>query len=357
MTVHSGIGRPVHTGIVSSIKLFGALRFQRRLEPSSTTSLRCRAGVFHRRAAPPHRSSQGHPLLPRLASSSFLHKSCSRRVSTAGLGSTRHPLRRALCLLRFVIVYMFQGCGLGLPRGDFRPLLRLPGLAPLRFVVSYIIRGRLVDSSLRQRGSCTGSSSLEPLLNSSRLFTTPNSGVHPERKRHGSGCDPCSTPSQEGLTDTRRVSWREVFPGFLPLSWSVPFPLFFGRSSRALSTSSCRCHAGCFSRVLYPVLPGAHLACQKLGSLSWHFWMHHVTHLATQKGSFKSGEMALKLELQVRSSSERLRRGHYMSESSYERLSKMMSSTCDRLPFASGTDFGVRPTGSETRMGSETVCA
>ena len=32
-----------------------------------------------------------------------------------------------------------------------------------------------------------------------------------------------------------------------------------------------------------------------------------------------------------------------MSESSYERLSKMRSSTCDRLPSASGTDFRVRP--------------
>ena len=47
------------------------------------------------------------------------------------------------------------------------------------------------------------------------------------------------------------------------------------------------------------------------------------------------------------SSSERLRRGHYTSESSSERLSKMMSSTCNRLPSASGTDFGVRPTGSK----------
>ena len=46
-----------------------------------------------------------------------------------------------------------------------------------------------------------------------------------------------------------------------------------------------------------------------------------------------------------------------MFESSFERLSKMMSSTCDRLPSASGTDFGVRPTGSKTRMGSKTVCA
>ena len=38
MTVHSGICGPVHTGILSGIELFGALRLQRRLEPCSTTS-------------------------------------------------------------------------------------------------------------------------------------------------------------------------------------------------------------------------------------------------------------------------------------------------------------------------------
>ena len=38
MTVHSGIFGPVHTGILSGIQLYGALRFQRRLESCSTTS-------------------------------------------------------------------------------------------------------------------------------------------------------------------------------------------------------------------------------------------------------------------------------------------------------------------------------
>ena len=38
MTVHSGIFGPVHTGIVSGIELFGALRLQRRLELCSTTT-------------------------------------------------------------------------------------------------------------------------------------------------------------------------------------------------------------------------------------------------------------------------------------------------------------------------------
>ena len=38
MTVHSGIFGPVHTGILSGIQLYGALRLQRRLEPCSTTS-------------------------------------------------------------------------------------------------------------------------------------------------------------------------------------------------------------------------------------------------------------------------------------------------------------------------------
>ena len=66
-TVHSGKMGPVHTGIVSGIELFGVPRLQR------------------------------------------------------GLGSSRLPLRRALCFLRFVIVYMFR----------------------VRGVVSYLFRGRL----------------------------------------------------------------------------------------------------------------------------------------------------------------------------------------------------------------------
>ena len=57
--------------------------------------------------------------------------------------------------------------------------------------------------------------------------------------------------------------------------------------------------------------------------------------------------MDLELEPQGRSSSERLRRGHQRSASSYERLARMMMSSCDRLPCASGADSGVRPTGSK----------
>ena len=61
MTVHSDTFGPVQTGIVSDIKLFGAPRLQRRLEPRSTLRLRGRAGVFHRRAAPPHSPVQASP--------------------------------------------------------------------------------------------------------------------------------------------------------------------------------------------------------------------------------------------------------------------------------------------------------
>ena len=46
--------------------------------------------------------------------------------------------------------------------------------------------------------------------------------------------------------DQLALGWESLggrfFPWSLPLSWSVPFPLFLGRSSRAFSTSSCRCH-------------------------------------------------------------------------------------------------------------------
>ena len=86
MTVHSGIFGPVHTGIVSGIELFGAIRLQRRLHLAPPLRLRGRAGVFHRRAAPPHRPSLGRPLLPRFVLLSSLRRSCPRRGFDRRLG-------------------------------------------------------------------------------------------------------------------------------------------------------------------------------------------------------------------------------------------------------------------------------
>ena len=118
-----------------------------------------------------------------------------------------------------------------------------------------------------------------------------------------------------------------------------------------------------------PCVAWAHLACQKLRSkwqfrelLSWHLRMHQVTHLLRRRGGYPEGffliwRMLLKFELQVRSSSERLRRGHYMSESSYERLSKVTMSTCDRLTSASNARLRSSSDRLPTRMGSKTVCA
>ena len=90
MTVHSGICGPVHTGIVSDIKLFGARRLQRRLEPCSTTS-----ATGPSRCVPP---PCGH------------HRTAQVWVSTAGLGSSRLPLRPGLLRLRFLGEYDFWGC-------------------------------------------------------------------------------------------------------------------------------------------------------------------------------------------------------------------------------------------------------
>ena len=67
MTVHYGIFGPVHTGIVSGIQLFVALRYQQRLEHCSTTSAtgpnRCVTPGHHRTALPPSTCS-GTPCHP-----------------------------------------------------------------------------------------------------------------------------------------------------------------------------------------------------------------------------------------------------------------------------------------------------
>ena len=87
--------------------------------------LRVRTGVFHRRAAPSHRPSLGRPLLPRFVLLSLLRRSCPRRVSTAGLGSSRLPLRPGLLGLCFLDEYDFCGCpadaGRRMPAGRRRP--------------------------------------------------------------------------------------------------------------------------------------------------------------------------------------------------------------------------------------------
>ena len=97
------------------------------------------------------------------------------RLASSWLNPVRDHPPAALCgspflvglLLLFDLKYVFWGRGLGLPCGDIGPLLRLPGLALLRFVVFFKFGGRLVDSRRRHRGSsairltrCAGSLSL-----------------------------------------------------------------------------------------------------------------------------------------------------------------------------------------------------
>ena len=104
--------------------------------------LRGRAGVFLRRAAPPHRPSLGRPLLPRFEFLSLLRRSCPRRVSTAGLGSSRLPLRPGLLGLRFLGEYDFWGCpadaGRRMTAGRRRPSPR-GGTSTARMVRYFIL--------------------------------------------------------------------------------------------------------------------------------------------------------------------------------------------------------------------------
>ena len=196
MTVHSGIFGPVHTGILSDIELFGALRLQRRLDPCSTTSAtglsRC-VETPCGTTAPPKSGA-----------------SCSRRVSTASLGSSRLPLRRALCLSRFVMVFLFRGRGLGLPVAIFAPFCAFLGWH-LHALWSPTCSGAWIPGGGNEAPRRSQKQGVPVrYLWSHRRAAAPQQqplfylGVHPERKRHGTGCDPCSTPSQEGLADTRR---------------------------------------------------------------------------------------------------------------------------------------------------------
>ena len=120
MTVHSGTFGPVHTGIVSDIKLFGAPHLQRRLEPRSTTS-----ATGPSRCVPPPcgTTAQLCPGLP-VPSYVLLAEPC---LGSPASNSLWLSLPRVLLLLRFDLKYVFWGGGLGLPRGDIGPLLRLPG--------------------------------------------------------------------------------------------------------------------------------------------------------------------------------------------------------------------------------------
>ena len=199
MTVHSGIFGPVHTGIVSGIEFFGALRLQRRLELCSTTTATgpsscvpppCGTTAPPKSAAPPSPRTCVIVLSPQV-------------VLTPSL-DCRPGLFQALPssgILSFTLHHRVHvpGPRAGPPRGDFLPV---PG--PLGGFQAAATRLLDDPKSKVYRFVISGTTDALQLNNSSRFFNAPNSRVHPERKRHGSGCDPCSTPSQEGLTDTRR---------------------------------------------------------------------------------------------------------------------------------------------------------
>ena len=83
-----------------------------------TLRLRCRSGVFHRRAAPPRSPHRAHP--SSWSSSSL--SSVLQAVPRPGVG--RQPTLRLALLpevrcIRFVFPYMFSGRGLGLPPRRF----------------------------------------------------------------------------------------------------------------------------------------------------------------------------------------------------------------------------------------------
>ena len=83
-----------------------------------TLRLRCRSGVFHRRAAPPCRPIRARPS----SWSSFPQLYALQAVRLSRVG--RQPTLRLAVLpevrgIRFVIPYMFSGRGLGLPPRRF----------------------------------------------------------------------------------------------------------------------------------------------------------------------------------------------------------------------------------------------
>ena len=292
--------------------------------------LQGRAGVFHRRAAPPHRPTPGHTLLRGLARS-FL-----RPPGFALSGRGRQPLSVAFPSSRTTPLALRHRLHLLGPRAGSLPRRHRSSSAPSR-VSPCTLRG-LLHLSGRSGGFQAAKTGLldNPknkvfltiiseaidallLLNSSRVLK------HSIRE-----CIRRGKTAAVGATLARRchkkdrhsdVTLWDAFSGIFPVSRSVPFPsfpafLYAGSFQIVLSWSRWSLlplsvpfvawtrltHTNSGQRGQFRVLP------------SWHFRIHHVVELRISRagcleGFFLIWRILLKFELQVRSSSERLRRG------------------------------------------------
>ena len=246
---HSGIFGPVHTGILSGIQLFGALRLQRRLESYSTTS-----ATGPSRCVPPPCGTTAQPNSgappPAGSSALFLTSSRFRPVrarppatvcgfpffaNCATYTTSPAMSSRAAGWVSPVATSVPFGVVHGSP-STLRGLLHLLGQSG---GFQAATTGLLGDPKNKEFMTIVPEAIDElQLLNRRRVFEACNSRVHPEMENRCRGCDPGTEQSPEGATDTRMgVSAWEVFSGIfllycLALVSSPPaFIVYAGSSS------------------------------------------------------------------------------------------------------------------------------
>ena len=254
--------------------------------------LRGRAGVFHRRAAPPHSPVQA----------SLSAGTSTFRLTSSWPNHVRDHPPATLCGSPFFVE----------PRAGSPPW-RFRSPSPPSRVCPFTLRGLLqvrglVDSSLRQRGSsaipltrCSGSLSsvgmdVLQFLDSSSVL------MHSIRE-----CIRRKKSAAVGATLARRCpGWDELTLGWESLAgrfFRVPSFVLVGSVSLVswpFFAGSLHVVVSLSRRLLLPrsvlCVAWAHLACQKLRSkgqfivlLRLPFRMHQVTHLRRSRGGYAEG--------------------------------------------------------------------
>ena len=241
MTVHSGIFGPVHTGILSGIQLYGALRLQRRLESCSTTS----AAGPNRCVPPPCGTTappnSGAPLLRVLAHSLL------RTPGFALSGRGRLPQSVAFPSSRTTPLTLRHLLRLLGPRAGSPPWRHRSPSASCRVSPS-TLRGllHLLGQSGGFQAATTGLlgdpknkvfMTIVPEAIDALQLLNSRCVLKQEMENRCRGCDPGTKPSPEGATDTRMgVSSWEVFScifllsGFSLVSSPPAFIVYAGSS-------------------------------------------------------------------------------------------------------------------------------